>query len=197
MARARTIEYDQKRDFIKNKSTELFSDAGYHATSMSQVAISCGISKGLLYHYYESKEVLLFDILYAHLVELIDAVNACKDPKLDAEEQLGVIILALLDNYHDKDKEHRIQIHELPLLSTERQKILRDMERQIVEPVNDVMLRILSTNDKRDLFAKPGTMTLFGMINWCFLWLRPDGKMSRQEYAKFVTKIFLNGIHSV
>jgi len=197
MARLRTIEYDQKRDAIKGVSTKLFSDTGYHATSMSQVAFACGISKGLLYHYYVSKEALLFDILYTHLVELLAAVKACNDPEIDAEEQLGIIILALLDNYHDKDKEHRIQIHELPHLPAEKQKILRDMEREIVEPVNNIMLKILSGNANKDLFAKPSTMTLFGMINWCFLWLRPDGKMNRQEYAKFVTRLFLYGIHAV
>lgn len=197
MARIRSREFDQKRESIKNTSVKLFSDTGYHATSMSQVAAACGTSKGLLYHYYTSKEELLFDILQGHLEELLCDVKASIEEGLPAEEQLHKTILALLDSYHDKDKEHRVQIHELPHLPEDKQKILRDMERQIVEPVHKIMLQLLpETADKED-YAKPSTMTLFGVVNWCFMWLRPEGKLSRQDYAAFVTRLFLNGLREV
>ncbi len=45
---------------------------------MSQLAIECGVSKALIYHYYQSKEVLLYDIIFTHLKDLVDAVDAVK-----------------------------------------------------------------------------------------------------------------------
>ncbi len=196
MARTRSIDYDQKRESIKINSIRLFSNKGYHATSMSQVAAAAAVSKGLLYHYYVNKEELLFDILNCHLIKLLSDVQAAVDVNLTIEQQLGKLIIALLDNYDDKDREHLIQLHELSHLPIAKQKQLRNLERQIVIPVHNVIKKLLEGSPNKDIFAKPGTMTLFGIINWCFLWLRPDGKLSKQQYAEFVTKLFINGIKS-
>ncbi len=37
-------------------------------------------------------------------------------------------------------------------------------------------------------------MVLFGMMNWTFTWLRPEGALSYVELARVVTRIFLHGI---
>ncbi len=197
MARTRAQDYDQKKESIKLETTRLFSEVGYHASSMTQVADACGISKGLLYHYYKNKEFLLFDILHAHLEELLVDVKACEDEESDPEKRLGAMIKALLDNYHNSDREHRIQLNELSFLPKDKQEILRELERQIVGPVNDAVSALLSDNCDQSVLLKPSTMTLFGMVNWCFMWFRPDGNMDRDQYAKLVAKIFLNGIRSI
>jgi len=51
-----------KIDIIK-KSIPLFKEKGYAATSMADIANSCGILKGSLYHHFSSKESLMEDIL--------------------------------------------------------------------------------------------------------------------------------------
>ncbi|MCB9295567.1 MAG: TetR/AcrR family transcriptional regulator [Lewinellaceae bacterium] len=48
---------------IKKAAMELFAHNGYHSTSISQIAKEAGISKGLLYNYFDSKEDLLHDII--------------------------------------------------------------------------------------------------------------------------------------
>ncbi len=48
---------------IENAALELFAQQGYGRTSISQIAKAAGISKGLMYNYYESKEALLHSIL--------------------------------------------------------------------------------------------------------------------------------------
>ena len=64
---------------------------GYDRTSMAEVAYASGVSKALLYHYYIGKENLLFDILHAHLQDLMDAVRAV-DPKLVPRARLRALI---------------------------------------------------------------------------------------------------------
>ena len=50
---------------------------------------------------------------------------------------------------------------------------------------------------KGDRLLKPITMSLFGMINWSYLWFRPDGPMSRAEYADLVTQMTVDGISNL
>jgi AcrR family transcriptional regulator len=63
----------QKKQLIMDSALELFAENGFHATSMSQVAKKAGVSKGLAYNYFESKQEILdgiiatgFDSIYSH-----------------------------------------------------------------------------------------------------------------------------------
>ena len=44
---------------------------------------------------------------------------------------------------------------------------------------------------------KPLTMLLFGMINWMFTWLRPDGALSHEQMAPVVADLFIGGLAAV
>ncbi|MFW5756578.1 MAG: TetR/AcrR family transcriptional regulator, partial [Tangfeifania sp.] len=63
----------QKKKLIMDTALELFAENGFHATSISQIAKKAGISKGLAYNYFESKDEILdqivksgFDSVYSH-----------------------------------------------------------------------------------------------------------------------------------
>ena len=53
----------QKKQLILDTALELFAENGFHATSMSQVAKKAGVSKGLAYNYFESKQDILDEII--------------------------------------------------------------------------------------------------------------------------------------
>ena len=122
MARTRAADYDEKRNAILKRSSRLFADGGFERTSMSQVANTCGVSKALLYHYYASKEALLYDILYGHLKELVDAVEEAGSATGTAEDRLRALVGAILDAYRDADAEHKVQINALASLPEDKQR---------------------------------------------------------------------------
>src|SRR5690606_36531613 len=63
MARLRAKDYDDKRAAILEQAAGLFATEGFAAASLSRLAAACETSKASLYHYYQSKEAILFDIL--------------------------------------------------------------------------------------------------------------------------------------
>ncbi len=192
MARPRASDYDDKRRAILDRSAELFAAHGYDRASMSMIAEACGVSKGLLYHYYTDKEALLFDIIRFHLEELLEAVEAANRPELAPEARLQALATALLDAYRDADAEHQVQIGHLRLLPPERQDELKDMERELVRLFADVIAEVAPDLDGVGLL-KPVTMSLFGMLNWHYLWFKPDGALSREDYAALATRLIVDG----
>lgn len=63
----------EKRELILDTSLKLFAENGFHQTSIEQIAKKAGISKGLIYNYFESKNAVLdeilkkgFDAIYSH-----------------------------------------------------------------------------------------------------------------------------------
>jgi len=57
----------EKRALILETGLRLFAEEGFHATSISKITQSAGISKGLLYNYFESKEDLLRHIIFDYV----------------------------------------------------------------------------------------------------------------------------------
>ena len=192
MARPRASDYDDKRRAILDRSAELFAAHGYDRASMSMIAEACGVSKGLLYHYYTDKEALLFDIIRFHLEELLEAVEAANRPELAPEARLQALATALLDAYRDADAEHQVQIGHLRLLPPERQNELKDMERELVRLFADVIAEVAPDLEGIGLL-KPVTMSLFGMLNWHYLWFKPGGTLSREDYAALATRLIVDG----
>jgi TetR/AcrR family transcriptional regulator len=194
MARPRAADHDLKRRAILDRSAELFADRGYARTAMSDIALACGSSKALLYHYYENKEQLLYDLLEAHFVKLEEAVQAADAPSAPPVARLHGLIAALLAAYEGADALHKVQINELAALPPARQQELKAYERRLVDLFAGVLRDINPMLARGNRLLKPVTMSLFGMINWSYLWFRPGGPMSRLAYADLVTTIVVDGI---
>lgn len=196
MARPRAADYDGKRKAILDRSAKLFAKNGYDRTSMAEVAGACRVSKALLYHYYVSKDELLFDILKSHLDDLIGAVRAV-DEKLTPKPRLRALVGALLDAYKDADSQHKIQINELSKLASAKRQQLIALERELVAIFSGAIAAANRNIGASPRLLKPVTMSLFGMLNWHYMWFREGGAMSREEYADLATQLLIEGAASL
>jgi len=103
------------------------------------IAEACGVSKALMYHYYSSKDAVLFDLLQDHLQNLVAVVEAAAQSAGRPEEKLFAISEALLEAYRGADAEHQVQISSLKLLPPAQQESLKEMERKLVVIVSDAI----------------------------------------------------------
>ena len=164
---------------------------------MAQVAIECNISKALLYHYYASKNALIFDIVHTHLNQLDEATKRVDRVKVLPEERLRLLVGEVLETYRDADDKHQVQLYGTRSLPAEDLEQLRAIERRIVKRFSNVLREINPSLDKKRPFLMPVTMSLFGMLNWVYMWFRQKGPISREEYAELATTLILNGLKSV
>lgn len=194
MARTRARDHDEKREAILHRAAIVFARDGYDRASMAQVAAECGVSKALLYHYHASKEALLFDILDTHLTALVEAVEEADDPSLPPEQRLEALAGALLEAYRDADAEHKVQLGALRLLPQAEQERLKALERRLVEIVAEAVRALDPARFAGTPLLKPVAMSLFGMVNWAYMWFRDGGAVSRGDYARMVAQIIAGGV---
>lgn len=197
MARTRAKDHDTKRADIMKVAARTFADSGYHGASMSALAKACGVSKALIYHYYDSKEALLFDIIESHLSDLIEAVETANTQGGDPETRLRFLVVALLDAYQDADAEHKVQINAMSALPEDYHVQLRELERQLVVIFADAVRELNPELFQDRPLLKPVTMSLFGMLNWMFMWFREGGPISREDYARLATDLLVNGVRTM
>ena len=75
---------------------EVFASDGYHKASISKIAIEAGISKGLMYNYFPSKEELLQEVLLKGVQNMKEIFTLMQD-ELDTEEELMILIKGTID----------------------------------------------------------------------------------------------------
>ena len=197
MARSRARDHDEKRDAILHRAAVAFARDGYDRVSMATLAAECGVSKALLYHYHASKEALLFDVIETHLQALVDAVEAADAPALPPEARLEALVRALLDAYRDADAEHKVQLGALQLLPEAEQARLKELERRLVAVFAEAVRALRPEAFEAGAMLKPVTMSLFGMLNWVYMWFREDGPMSRDDYARLATRLLVKGVDGI
>lgn len=197
MARTRAKDYEDKQRSILETAAGVFANLGMDKASMSEIARQGKISKALLYHYYASKDELIFDIVRSHLDALDNAITTADRPDSVPEERLRLLIRAVLEHYKDADDLHKVQLNYIAALSAEQTERVRTLERRIVRRFSTVIDQINPALGGRNALLMPVTMSLFGILNWVYMWFRDGGAVSRQDYADMVTTLMLDGVRTL
>lgn len=196
MGRGRHAGYDGQREMILARAAELFARGGYPGTSMNQVAEACGLSKATLYHYYRDKYELLVSIADGHVTRLRAIVDDALAGEKTAQGQMRVLIRRLVQEYANAQNEHRVLTEDVKFLqAADRDRIL-GKEREMVAAFARVVAA-LRPDLKEAAMTKPLTMLLFGMVNWMFTWMKPEGELAYEEMAPVVADLFLGGLEKV
>jgi AcrR family transcriptional regulator len=193
MSRPRAADYDVSRDAILANAVQAFAYSGYPSATMAELAKVCGTSKAGLYHYYPSKEALLFDSLDRYTKRLILLTENILNKNLAPKESLRLLIAKLLTEYRSSKDFHMALLHDVKFLPSDQQTTIKNQERRVVDHFADTIEasfpRTITERNK-----KPLTMSLLGAMNFTFAWLREDGAISYEQYAQWVTELWLTGL---
>ena len=71
------------------------------------------------------------------------------------------------------------------------------MERKLVDRFAAGIAPCLPIELRDHALLKPITMSLFGMLNWNYLWFRENGPLSRRDYAKLAVTVLIEGAQAL
>ncbi|MGU3576001.1 TetR/AcrR family transcriptional regulator [Brucellaceae bacterium C25G] len=198
MSRTRATDFEEKQRGLLMSAAEVFADVGMEKASMSLIAKHANVSKSLLYHYYPSKEELIFAIISTHLEDLVAAIEEADDETLPPQKRLRQLVGTVLECYKGADNQHKVQLNAAWALPDDKRQQIHMIERMIVKRFSKVLSEINPqlNNADRPLLT-PVTMSLFGMINWVYMWFKDGGKITREDYADVATTLILEGIKAV
>src|ERR1044072_931726 len=113
MARTRSENYDEIQRNILTTPCGLFAQQGYMRASIADLADACRLSRGALYHYFDSKEAILFAILDAHVRRMIADVEAAMTGQSATVEQFRAAIRAIVELNARSTNEQRVILNDL------------------------------------------------------------------------------------
>jgi len=191
MARARAKDYGDKQREIMARAAALFVRQGYHNTSMSEIAQACGSSKARLYHYYSSKEALLFQMLSDFIKQVYAASERALESSPEPQEALRALARALMRLSTEHHDLYPLLFNELDALPSRQRDQIRAHERKLVTQVTALLAKVRPDMVVKPHHRTPLAMIFLGAVNWTYHWFERGGRLTPEEFADLVTGIML------
>lgn len=194
MAERRRLHPELRKQQILDEAVHLFHEIGYEAASLRDLAGRVGINKATIYHYFESKEEILFHIVREAGRELLDGVREAAGRvgrPLDALEAMIRFQIGYMENHTEQVK---VLVEEKKSLGEELQKEIRGFETDIFRLYRDVLTQCQGERQVRVLHPATAAFGILGQINWLYHWYRPEGPLAIRELAEQVVTILFHGL---
>lgn len=189
MARPQSPDYDKRREAILAAAAHLYARRGFSGASVADLANACRTSKSLIYHYFPSKDDILYAAMAAHLDALVAAAEEATRTG-SAEAKLRALTHAFMRLYAGAQDSHKVLLNELDNLPPARRAEVVAKQRRIIGAVEALVREIRPDAGELGL---PLTMLFFGMINWTHTWFRPGGAVNADALAKLAVDVMLGG----
>lgn len=178
-----------RRDEILEAAARLFSERGYHATSMRDLGEATGMLAGSLYAHIDGKEDLLFGIVQRAAESFLTGVEAVRDSDASPEEKLRLAMRAHVAVVAGDPEAARVFHHEWRALSGRRRTEVRRLRRRYEAVWDEIVRDLPGARDRRS-----ARLLVLSAANWTYTWYRPDGPMSPQQVADRFTDLLLEGL---
>ncbi|MGA7295238.1 MAG: TetR/AcrR family transcriptional regulator [Terriglobales bacterium] len=185
--------FDRRLGQILDHATEVFCVKGYEGASMRDLSRATGMSLAGLYHYFQSKERLLYLIQKHTFTTIVDKLKARIEDVSDPEQRIRIFIINHLEYFVSNQPGLKVLSHEDEALkngfSAEIAAIKREYYRICLGLMED-----LRRERGLDFNTRTAVMSLFGMINWIYTWYNPRVDGNAEALAGRMGDIVLNGI---
>jgi len=180
---------------IGNIAAKLFNTKGYLQTTMDEITTASRFSKGGIYHYFASKDEILFFVLDRYMTLVLQDLEHDLEEIEPARKKIQYIISRHIRLYTENPAEAKTLLNEKYCLPRKYRRKIDQKEREYFQIVRNVLIIFFA--GKQNL---PGshitviTFLLFGACNWIFSWYDPKGAVNSEALSEIIWKIFLNGV---
>jgi TetR/AcrR family transcriptional regulator, cholesterol catabolism regulator len=188
---------DSRQEILRT-AARLFQQRGYDATSMNDVAAALKLSKGGLYHHFQSKDEILYEIMN-HAMEIteqrvLNPVRGIADP----EERLRALIRLHIEVVlSPRDREITVMLHENHPLPPALRKRINIRKKDYIHFLESLMTEVQDKGQHRakgKVSPRAAAFALLGMINWIYQWYKPEGELQAQNLIPQFTELLFGGI---
>ena len=200
----RETPVDSRQEILRT-AARLFQQRGYDATSMNDVAAALKLSKGGLYHHFQSKDEILFEIMN-HAMELTqERVISPVRGIAGAEERLRALIRLHIEVVlSPRDREITVMLHENHPLPPALRKRINTRKKEYVHFVEGLIADVQKAESQKDsqrvgqsggrVSPRAAAFALLGMINWIYQWYKPEGELQTHNLVPQFTDLVFGGI---
>ncbi len=185
-----------RREELIATAASLFEAEGYHQTSMERLAERAGLAKPSLYHYFKSKEEILFEIHLSFIQPLIQRQLRRTELGLRPTQVLLEAVVDHMEVLAEKPGTLRMFFEHHRELGPERRAQMRENRIRYRRLIEDTIVAGIAAGELRPVDVRLTAFALFGMVNWAYKWFQVNGELSPRETAYFLWDLFMRGVQN-
>lgn len=184
----------QRRDELLLVAERLFSERGFEATSVRDIAEALEIKAGSLYAHIETKEELLWEILQTAADRFFDSARPIIASNLVTIEKLRRAIDAHVKVITSSASAASVYTTEWRHLSEPRRQEFAARRDEYERMFRGLVHDAIHEGIFGDVDEKFATLMILSSVNWIYQWYRPGGPMTPDEIARKITDLLFNGL---
>lgn len=187
---------DERRQYLADIAIRVFARKGYANTSLQKIAQEADISKAGLYHYFETKEDILYYSLKTKNFELLkalkDSMKKSEESRLSPEQSFRELIYTYATFINNQKDLRLMVLQDRHQLTGENKVGLIKIEQEILKTIRTQVARLSGMNKKYN----PNVISfmVISMSHWLGAWLKDDGELNQDEAIKQSADIILHGV---
>lgn len=176
-------------------SVRLFAEQGFEGTSVQEIVAAAGVTKGAMYHYFASKDDLLYEIYHRLLSLQTERLNSLADGPGDAADRVRAVAEDVVETTLGSIDEAIVFFRSMHMLPADKRAQVRAERRRYHE-----RFRTLVEEGQRegvfraDVSADIVTHYFYGAVNHLGTWYHRDGGLSRRQVAEHYADLVLGGL---
>lgn len=187
----------KKLDELLKKAAALIAEKGFEATTMRELAKAIDSSLAGLYHYFSSKEDLLFQLQYRTFASLLESQQEVAAQPGTAEQRVARLITGHLEFYALHTNELKACTFELESLTGKPYETVEAIRRRYYRLMTAVVAEVIggqASSGKQAKKSRHATLFIFGMLNWIFMWYEPSRHGTVQQIGQEMCDLVLHGL---
>jgi TetR/AcrR family transcriptional regulator len=184
-------------DRVLMKAAALIARKGYEAASMRDLSAATNQSLAGLYHYFSSKEDLLFQLQVRTFESLLEQQEQIAALPGAPEERFTRLLIGHLKFYAAHTNELKACTFELESLDGELYRIIEQPRRRYYRLMTSVVGEIIDgarPKRRESRESRHATLFIFGMLNWIFMWYHPARHGPVERLGEEMRDLVLNGL---
>ncbi|TMM55113.1 TetR/AcrR family transcriptional regulator [Sulfitobacter sabulilitoris] len=188
MARTAGSHSDITGPKVRDAALRLFARHGYAAVSMRQIAADVGVQAGALYNYTPDKQSLLFDLMAAHMCDLLEAW--VDDPKDDPRARLAHFVRFHIGFHHERPDAVFIAYMELRNLTPNNFTQIEALRRRYEDKLEAILCDGVAAGAFDVADTKIATLAVIAMLTGVNTWFRTGGRLTlAQVQAQYLDMV--------
>lgn len=184
---------EDRRSQILRIATRLFSQRGYARTTLEDVAAEIGFTKPAIYHWFDSKDQILFEIHRAIVAPALEEVRGIRASGGSPTDQLRRILRAHIDRVLLNADANTVFARESAQLSAERAVEIGELDREYEREVRAVYAAGVAAGEFADIDPVVAIGTLLSACSWVSQWYRPEGTLSAADINDMIGSLLEQG----
>jgi AcrR family transcriptional regulator len=184
------------KEQILKAATHLFASKGFDATSVRNIAQKTGLSVPGMFHYFSSKEEILYEIMTGFMDNAYKKIMEIYSADIDPIKKLSEICKFYVKQYAGHKQQLTILISEMKSLNPEHQRICIKKERNYVKALKNLFEELTKKKLLKPIDHSILAFIFFGMVHWTYQWYNPEAKggVRPNQLGKIFSDVFLKGI---